>query len=61
MPLMNSYDVPLQSLRSSGGLARVGLKFWRIGAAFIAVYFALNLLTEWHELDRLGITLAKAH
>ena len=57
MPLMNSYDVPLQSLRSSGGLARVGLKFWRIGAAFIAVYFALNLLTEWHELDRLGITL----
>ena len=27
------------------------------GAAFIAVYFALNLLTEWHEFDRLGITL----
>jgi signal transduction histidine kinase len=28
-----------------------------IGAAFVAIYFALNLLTEWHEFDRLGITL----
>ena len=27
------------------------------GAASIAFYFALNLLTEWHEFDRLGITL----
>jgi two-component system sensor kinase FixL len=57
MALMNSHDVPLQSLRSSGALARVDPKFWRTGAAFIAIYFALNLLTEWHEFDRLGITL----
>ena len=32
-------------------------RFWGTGAAFIAAYFALNLLTEWHEFDRLGITL----
>ena len=57
MALMNSHDTPLQSLRSWGGLAAVGPKFWGTGAAFIAVYFALNLLTEWHEFDRLGITL----
>src|SRR3984957_9900077 len=57
MVLMNSYDMPLLSLRSSGGLAAVGPKFWGTGAAFIAVYFALNLLTEWHEFDRLGIPL----
>src|ERR1700722_17575422 len=57
MVLMNSYDMPLLSLRSSGGLAAVGPRFWVTGAAFIAVYCALNLLTEWHEFDRLGITL----
>ena len=57
MALMNSHDMPLQSHRSWGGLAAVGPRFWGTGAAFIAVYFALNLLTEWHEFDRLGITL----
>src|ERR1700749_4474151 len=57
MALMNSHDMPLQSHRSWTGLAAVGPKFWGTGAAFIAVYFALNLLTEWHEFDRLGITL----
>ena len=57
MTLMNSHVTPLQSLRPWGGLAAVGPKFWGTGAAFIAVYFALNLLTEWHEFDRLGITL----
>jgi two-component system, LuxR family, sensor kinase FixL len=57
MALMNSHDTPLQSLRSWSGLAGVGPKFWGTGAAFIAAYFALNLLTEWHEFDRLGITL----
>ena len=31
--------------------------FWGTGAAFVAIYLALNLLTEWHEFDRLGITL----
>ena len=57
MALMNSHDMPLQSHRSWTGLAAVGPKFWGTGAAFIAIYFALNLLTEWHEFDRLGITL----
>jgi two-component system sensor kinase FixL len=31
--------------------------FWRTGIAFLAVYFTINMLTEWHEFDRLGITL----
>jgi two-component system, LuxR family, sensor kinase FixL len=57
MALMNSHDMPLQSVRSWGGLGAAGPKFWGTGAAFVAVYFALNLLTEWHEFDRLGITL----
>ena len=57
MALMNSHDMPLQSRRSWTGLAAVGSRFWATGAAFVAVYFALNLLTEWHEFDRLGITL----
>ena len=38
-------------------LAAVGPRFWGTGAAFVAIYLALNLLTEWHEFDRLGITL----
>src|ERR1700722_14657526 len=57
MALMNAHDMALQSRRSWPGLAAVGSRFWAIGAAFIAAYFALNLLTEWHEFDRLGITL----
>jgi two-component system, LuxR family, sensor kinase FixL len=54
---MNAQDMPLQAHWSWTGLAAVGFRFWAIGAAFIAAYFALNLLTEWHEFDRLGITL----
>jgi two-component system, LuxR family, sensor kinase FixL len=57
MALMNARDMALPSRRSWTGLATVGYPFWAIGAAFIAVYFALNLMTEWHEFDRLGITL----
>jgi two-component system sensor kinase FixL len=57
MALINAHDRPLQSHRSWTGGATVGSRFWAIGAAFIAIYFALNLLTEWHEFDRLGITL----
>src|ERR1700722_16107948 len=57
MALMNAHDMALQSRRSWPGLAAVGSRFWAIGAAFIAAYCALNLLTEWHEFDRLGITL----
>jgi two-component system, LuxR family, sensor kinase FixL len=57
MALMNAHGVSLQSHRSWTGLTALGSRFWAVGAAFIAVYFALNLLTEWHEFDRLGITL----
>ena len=35
----------------------VATRFWRTGIAFMAVYFSINMLTEWHEFDRLGITL----
>ena len=54
---MNSHDMPLQSNRSWTDWIAVGPRFWVIGAAFIAIYLAINLLTEWHEFDRLGITL----
>jgi two-component system, LuxR family, sensor kinase FixL len=57
MALINSRDLPLQALRSWRGAAAISTKFWTTGAAFIAVYFAVNLLTQWHEFDRLGITL----
>ena len=57
MALMHAHDASLQSYRSWTGPTAVGSKFWAVGAAFVAVYFALNLLTEWHEFDRLGITL----
>jgi two-component system, LuxR family, sensor kinase FixL len=49
--------MPLQVHWSWTGLAAGRSRFWTTGAAFIAIYFALNLLTEWHEFDRLGITL----
>jgi two-component system, LuxR family, sensor kinase FixL len=54
---MSSHDARVQSLLSWGGLPTFGPKFWATGAAFLVAYLALNLLTEWHEFDRLGITL----
>jgi two-component system sensor kinase FixL len=57
MALSNSHDMPLRPHRGWTGLAAPGPKFWGTGAAFITIYFSLNLLTEWHEFDRLGITL----
>ncbi len=57
MALMNSHDMPLQPHRAWSGSAVGGSRFWAIAAAFVAIYLALNLLTEWHEFDRLGITL----
>src|SRR5580704_11837398 len=55
--LSNSHDMPLHPHRGWTGFAAAAPKFWGTGAAFIAIYFALNLLTEWHEFDCLGITL----
>src|SRR5271167_671873 len=57
MALSNSHDMPLQPHRGWTGFVAAGAKFWGTGATFIAIYFVLNLLTEWHEFDRLGITL----
>src|SRR5215831_14089727 len=57
MAIMDSHVMPLQSLRSRGALAPANPWFWWTGAAFLVAYLALNLLTEWHEFDRLGITL----
>jgi two-component system, LuxR family, sensor kinase FixL len=57
MVIMNSHDMPFRPHRLWFGLTTVGREFWGTGAAFIFIYFALNLLTEWHEFDRLGITL----
>jgi two-component system sensor kinase FixL len=57
MALINAHDRPLQSHWSWTGRAAGRSRFWATGAAFMAAYFALNLLTEWHEFDRLGITL----
>ena len=55
MATMHFEVAPLRSLR--GALPPVVPGFWRTGAAFLVVYLALNLLTQWHEFDRLGITL----
>ena len=57
MALIISRDMPLQFYRFWTDLTAVGSRFWVIGATFIAAYFAINLLTEWHEFDRQGITL----
>src|ERR1700721_1114218 len=57
MALSNSHDMPLQPHRGWTGFAAAGPKFLGTGRPFLAIYFALNLLTEWHEFDRLGITL----
>src|SRR5579863_7704912 len=57
MAVVNSRDAATQSLGLWVGSSAAHLKFWATGAAFIAVYFAINLLTEWHDFDRLGITL----
>jgi two-component system, LuxR family, sensor kinase FixL len=54
---MNSHAMPLRPRRSWTDLPAPGSRFWVIGATFTAIYLAINLLTEWHEFDRLGITL----
>jgi two-component system, LuxR family, sensor kinase FixL len=57
LALENFPGAPLQRTLFRGVAGAVGPKFWRTGIAFLAIYLALNLLTEWHEFDRLGITL----
>ena len=54
---MNLHGMTVQPPRLLSPLEPAGPKFWRPGVAFLAVYLALNLLTEWYDLDRLGITL----
>ena len=57
MALENFQGAPLQRTLFRGIAGAVRPKFWRTGIAFLAIYLALNVLTEWHEFDRLGITL----
>jgi uncharacterized protein VirK/YbjX len=53
---MSLHGMPLQPPQS-WGTSDAGPKFWRTGIAFLAFYLALNLLTEWYDVDRFGITL----
>ena len=57
MALVKLHGVSLQRTLFRGGLPWVAPKFWRTGIAFLAIYVPLNVLTGWHEFDRLGITL----
>ena len=57
MAVVNSRDAPARPLELWGVSSAAHLRFWGTGAAFVAIYFAINLLTEWHDFDRLGITL----
>jgi two-component system, LuxR family, sensor kinase FixL len=57
MALVRLHGMPAQLTPFFRFSGPVGARFWRIGIAFLAAYFTLNMLTEWHEFDRLGITL----
>ena len=57
MALENFQGAPLQRALFRGIAGPVRPKFWRTGITFLAIYLTLNVLTEWHEFDRLGITL----
>jgi two-component system, LuxR family, sensor kinase FixL len=57
MTVENIQGAPLQRTLFRGVAGAVRPKFWRTGIAFLAIYVTLNVLTEWHEFDRLGITL----
>jgi integral membrane sensor domain MASE1 len=57
MALVRLHGIPAQLTPFFRFSGPVGARFWRIGIAFLAAYFTLNMLTEWHEFDRLGITL----
>jgi two-component system sensor kinase FixL len=57
MALVRFHGMPAQLTPFFGLSGPVGAGFWRTGIAFLVVYLALNMLTEWHEFDRLGITL----
>src|SRR5271166_7202176 len=57
MALVRFHGMQAQLTPFFGVSGPVRAKFWRTGIAFLVVYLALNKLTEWHEFDRLGITL----
>jgi two-component system, LuxR family, sensor kinase FixL len=57
MALVRFRGMPAQLTPFFGISGPVGARFWRTGVAFLAIYLAFNMLTEWHEFDRLGITL----
>jgi two-component system sensor kinase FixL len=57
MALVNFHVVPLWRSLFRGASGPVGPKFWRTGIAFLGVYVVFDAMMEWHEFDRLGITL----
>ena len=57
MGLVRLHDLPARLMPLLRLSRPAGAGFWRTGIAFLAVYFTINMLTEWHEFDRLGITL----
>jgi two-component system, LuxR family, sensor kinase FixL len=56
-PPLDQRELTLRPAWWVGWSSLAGPKFWLTGIAFLAVYFALNNLTKWHEFDGLGITL----
>ncbi len=57
MALLRLRGMPAQLTPFFRFPAPVRARFWRTGIVFLAIYFMINMLTEWHEFDRLGITL----
>ena len=56
-PLPDQRELTLLSAWFFGRPCLPSPKFWLTGIAFLALYLALNKLTEWHQFDGLGITL----
>jgi two-component system, LuxR family, sensor kinase FixL len=57
MALVRFHGMPAQLTPFFGISGPAGARFWLTGITFLAIYLAFNMLTEWHEFDRLGITL----
>ncbi len=57
MALVRLHGMPAQLTPFFRFSGPAGARFWGTGTTFLAIYFAINMLTEWHEFRRLGITL----
>ena len=56
-PARDQKELTLRPSRLFGRWWLDDRRFWLTGIAFLAVYLALNKLTEWHDFDGLGITI----